>query len=639
MKNYTLYRGLASGVYSQSFSLGNILEYNDSGLVNGQKYYYAIAAINDKGEGPKSSEAFSTPMTLPSAPTFTQVKEGDAVVQLEWSAPNDGGSVIVSYRLYRSETGGSSEIIIPGTGLSYIDVGLVNGHTYSYQISAVNGRGEGPKSSLVSAVPATVPSAPMNLKALVGNSSVSLTWEAPIYSGPGTITFHLFRDGIEIWNGSGTSHIDSGLVNEVTYTFNVTAENDLGWGSNSTSVHATPTANPLPPTSPRNLIAVPGNGIVQLSWEAPDYIGVPPLTYHLFRDGIQIWSGPALNISDDDVSKGVEYSYSVAAESDIGWSENCTAVHAIPFGVPDIPDGLKGTPGNGQALIVWNAVGYSGPGNLSYQLLREGVEVYKGSNTSFNDTDLINGQSYRYVLSATNSIGTSPLSAILTVMPEGPPSAPKGLVASPADGRVVLSWSPPTYVGPGAISYHIFRGGSFLWSGDGLAFNDTTVQNNQTYTYTVAARNSIGWSPNSTSASARPDGSLVIPGEPNDLVVTPGDGSIQVTWKAPSEGASSVTGYNVYRKTGSEPWEKIATVTGTSYNDDNVTNGKEYGYQVSSIGPGGEGDLTESVVVIPQSSDSNDDDLNNTMLYLGIGVLAIAAVLALLFVMRGKKQQ
>ena len=99
-----------------------------------------------------------------------------------------------------------------------------------------------------------------------------------------------------------------------------------------------------------------------------------------------------------------------------------------------------------------------------------------------------------------------------------------------------------------------------------------------------------------------------------------------------------MTGYNVYRKTGSGPWEMIATVNGTSYEDENVTNGQEYSYKVSSVGSGEEGDPTESAVIIPQSPDSDNDEGNNTLLFLGIGVLAIAAVLALLFVMRRKKQ-
>ena len=636
---YTLFRGSVSGEYSESFSLGNVLTYNDTSLTNGQRYYYAIAAVNAIGEGSRSSEVFSTPMALPSAPTFTQVKEGDAEVHLEWSAPIDGGSDITSYRLYRNESGGSSETIVLGTVLSYTDVGLINGHTYSYRLSAVNGVGEGPLSAQVSAVPVTVPSAPMNLQAMPGNSSVSLSWEAPIYSGPGQITYHLFRDDIEIWNGSGTGHVDSGLVNEMTYTYNIAAENEVGWGPNSTSVEATPSEVVLPPTAPLNLLALPGNGLVQLSWEAPDYVGMLPLTYHVFRDGVLLWSGSDLGISDDDVSKGVEYVYSVAAESQIGWGANCSSVSATPFGVPATPGGLEGTSGDGQALIVWSAVVYSGPGVLTYHLLRDGTEVYNGSVTSFNDVGLTNGQSYLYVLSATNSIGSSAFSDALLVTPVGPPSEPNELVASSGDGWVRLSWSPPTYEGTGPISYHIFRNGSLLWSGEGSAHNDTTVHNNQNYSYVVAARNAIGWGPNSTSVSARPEGpETVIPGPPSGLVANASNGKVQLTWQAPSDGASSVTGYNVYRKTGSGSWELIASVNGTSYEDDDVTNGQEYSYKVSSIGSGGEGEPTESAVIIPQSPDSNDDEGNDMLLFLGIGVLAIAAVLGLLFVLRRKKK-
>jgi titin len=630
---------LESGNYSESFSLGNVLTYNDASLTNGQIYYYSIAAVNDIGEGPRSSEVFSTPMTLPSAPAFTQVGEGDAEVHLEWSAPNDGGSEITSYHLYRSDSGSDPETIVLGIVLSYTDVGLINGHTYSYRLSAVNGVGEGPLSAQVSAVPVTVPSVPMNLQALPGNSTVSLSWEAPIYSGPGQITYHLFRDGIEIWNGTGHSTVDSGLVNEMTYSYNIAAENDVGWGPNSTSVQATPSEVILPPTAPIDLQAIPGNGLVQLSWEAPAYVGMLPLTYHVFRDGALLWSGSDLGISDEDVSKGVEYVYSVAAESQIGWGANCSSVSAIPFGVPDTPSGLVGTPGDGQALVVWSPVGYSGPGALTYHLLRDGVEVYNGSVTSFNDVGLTNGQSYLYVLSATNSIGSSAFSAVLMVTPVGPPGAPNGLGASSGDGWVMLSWSPPTYGGPGPISYHIFRNGSLLWSGEGSAYNDSTVQNNHSYTYSVAAQNAIGWGPNSTSVSATPEGpATVIPGPPSGLVANVGDGKVQLTWQAPTEGASSVTGYNVYRKAGSGAWEMIATVNGTSYVDDEVTNGQEYSYKVSSIGSGGEGENTESAVIIPQSSEPNDDEGDNTLLFLGIGVLAVAAVLALLFVMRRKKQ-
>ncbi len=111
-----------------------------------------------------------------------------------------------------------------------------------------------------------------------------------------------------------------------------------------------------------------------------------------------------------------------------------------------------------------------------------------------------------------------------------------------------------------------------------------------------------------------PEGpSQMIPGPPTGLVATPGDGTVSLTWQAPTENASSVTGYNVYRRSGQGQWELIATVTGTSYNDENVNNGQEYSYKVSSVGSGEEGDPTESAVIIPQSSDSDNDGGTNAL--------------------------
>ena len=124
---------------------------------------------------------------------------------------------------------------------------------------------------------------------------------------------------------------------------------------------------------------------------------------------------------------------------------------------------------------------------------------------------------------------------------------------------------------------------------------------------------------------------------PTGLTLTPGDGRVLLTWQAPEQGEPN--GYNVYRRTSSGPWELIATVTGTSYSDDEVTNGQEYEYKVTGVGTGGEGDASQSVVTTPQSEGGDEEgSTTDLLLFLGIGVLAIAAILALLLVMRRRRQ-
>ena len=63
--NYTIYRGSSSGRESYLAKIGNITTYTDSGLQNGQAYYYQVSASNVPGEGLRSNEASATPSLQP----------------------------------------------------------------------------------------------------------------------------------------------------------------------------------------------------------------------------------------------------------------------------------------------------------------------------------------------------------------------------------------------------------------------------------------------------------------------------------------------------------------------------------------------------------------------------------------------
>jgi fibronectin type 3 domain-containing protein len=284
-------------------------------------------------------------------------------------------------------------------------------------------------------------------------------------------------------------------------------------------------------------------------------------------------------------------------------------------------------------------VNYTGPGPLTYHLFRDGVEVFSGTTNSYIDNEVVNGQAYAYNVAASNSIGWSDNSTNVTGTPQGPPSAPTGLEAGSGVGFVQLNWTVPNYVGPSDLIYHLFRNGTLFWSGISLNYNDTAVIGGISYSYSVAAQSSLGWGTNSSSVSAIPSGvPITPPGSPVGLDITAGDGKVILNWEAPSQSGSSVaiTGYNVYRGNSTGSFTLIATVNGTTYTDDDVTNGQAYHYKVSAVNSVGEGELTEDVVITPVASGSNDDSGMTSILII-IAVVAIAGIIGAIWFVRRRK--
>ena len=98
------------------------------------------------------------PPTAPLAPRNLQASAGDTQVTLSWLAPTeDGGSAITGYMIHRGTASGALTLppaTVAGSVRSYTDMGLTNGGTFYYQVSAVNAMGEGPRSNEAFATPA-----------------------------------------------------------------------------------------------------------------------------------------------------------------------------------------------------------------------------------------------------------------------------------------------------------------------------------------------------------------------------------------------------------------------------------------------------------------------------------------------------
>jgi Fibronectin type III domain len=197
--------------------------------------------------------AGSTTATKPDAPVLSATA-GTTDVSLTWTTPNDGGSPIQGYNIYRgTSSGGESALVTNVQSNSYSDTTVTAGTTYYYEVTAVNGVGEGPASNEVSAMPtgsgATAPSEPQNvLASQAKGKGVQLSWSAPSSDGGAAITgYNIYRnDGsgyvLVAQLGNVTSYKDTHTTRGATYTYQVTAVNAAnleGPPATSNSVTAT----------------------------------------------------------------------------------------------------------------------------------------------------------------------------------------------------------------------------------------------------------------------------------------------------------------------------------------------------------------------------------------------------------------
>jgi fibronectin type 3 domain-containing protein len=177
------------------------------------------------------------------------------------------------------------------------------------------------------------------------------------------------------------------------------------------------------------------------------------------------------------------------------------------------------------------------------------------------------------------------------------PSAPQSLVATAGSGSVSLSWTPPGSNGGAAVTgYNIYRGTRaggesatpVAANVAGTSFTDTGLVNGTTYYYTVAAVNSAGVSAQSNEASATPVlVQATVPSAPQSLTATGANGSVSLSWGAPSsDGGSPITGYDVFRGTsprGESATPLAANVSARSFTDASAVNGTTYYYTVAAV--------------------------------------------------------
>jgi Fibronectin type III domain len=529
-----------------------------SGLTNGQSYTFTVTATNAVGPGAASDPSPPvTPVGPPGKPTGVAATPGNASASVSWLAPaTDGGSAITGYTVASSP---SSAGCTTTGALSCTVSGLTNGQSYTFTVTATNGIGTGPPSDPSAAVtPATVPGAPTGVTATRGNASAAVAWSAPASNGGATITSYTVTasDGTHTcgWTSGQLSCTVSGLTNGVAYTFTVTATNWAGTGSPSgPSNSVTPATVPGQPTG---VGGTPGNASAVVSWTAPSDDGGSAIT------GYTVASSPssagcttagALSCTVSGLTDGQGYTFTVTAANSVGPGlPSGPSATVTPATVPGAPTGVTATRGDASALVSWSAPSSNGGAAItSYTVTAsDGIHTcgWSGGSLSCTVSGLTNGQSYTFTVTATNWAGTgAPSSPSNSVVPAAVPGPPTGVGGTPGNASAVVSWLAPSDDGGSAITgYTVSSSPSSAGctTGGTLSCTVSGLTNGQPYTFTVTATNSAGTGlPSDPSTPVTPGPTA--PGQPTGLSATPGHGTATLSWTAPADNGSAITGYTV----------------------------------------------------------------------------------------------
>ncbi len=561
------------------------------GLENGVAYTFGVRALNGPFSSPILESDPVTPGVAPPAPQELTAAAGDGSVTLSWISGGSGGSPITGWQFCDATTAadcdntGAGWTDVPNSGpdtTSHTIDDLVNGLRYTFMVRAVNAFSAdsgaaadpwGARAVANAARPGKAPGAPARALAdAAGDGEVTITVDPPSPAPAVAVTSYEVRKSqgggpYDAWESLGTSASErapltaessavvSGLVNGVSYTFEVRAVNAFGPGPGTESNAVTPVGAP----SAGALGADPGDGEVALSW-ADSSSGGSAITSWQYRQsesggGYGAWTDIADSGPDtashvvSGLSNGTSYTFQVRAVNAQGAGDAITSAAVTPGTVPPAPS-VSAARGNGQVDLSWTAGTSSGAGpTTGWQ-----VQVDDGDwsdiadsgadTTSHSVTGLTNGTAYTFGVRAVNSFGAGAAGSA-SATPATVPSAPE-VSAERGDGSTTVSWVAGDDGGSAVTGWQVQvnDGGWTDVAADNSSVSVDT-DDGAAYTFGVRGVNDVGEGAAGT-ASVEAGSTPAAP----TVTAVGGDGSITVSWTAGDDGGSTVTSWHHRMKVG-----------------------------------------------------------------------------------------
>jgi len=314
------------------------------------------------------------------------------------------------------------------------------------------------------------------------------------------------------------------------------------------------------------------------------------------------------------LTNGASYTFTVTASSTAAGTSAASrpSKSVVPAVTPGAPWNVKAVGRYEQAVVSW-AAPTSGPQVSYYDVYvyhgldttnPDGCSTPRPSNPSTIDTwkapttctvtGLANGATYKFIVSAVDVNGNSTLSVLSqgAVPRITEPGAPDIVSATAGNGQAVIRWKWPTYFGGNDFDSFTATatpgGKTCQTTAPDTSCTITGLTNGTSYTFAVTTTDTAGAvsPPSPSTAPVTPKGG---PAAPSAVSATSADRSLTVSWTAPADNGSPITGYLVKVKTTAKVVQNVTATTSPAVIT-GLTNGTSYTVTVTAKNSAGLGD-------------------------------------------------
>jgi len=314
----------------------NVISFTDEDIVIGSSYSYRIRVQNGVGPSDWSGGVLIKPLEVPGSPDVYLHSFGWDHVHLNWTQPvEDGGSEILIFQVFRGTVENELELLseFEGNVYEYNDTTVTTSIEYFYGVSAVNVKGHSPIERTLSCTPLGIPNIPKDLKFILGDRTVSLSWNRPQYDGGSEIKgYTIERTQV----ASGTivtmdlaaeplTYLDEDVDPGQEYLYRVCAETIVGTGPYCDHVSVIALKAPYAVTGLSLVRSKDGN---LLSWDPVDLTGLGDLRLEIWRSTgdnhtfmIGVVDGTQTTFEDLNIRVDARYSYHIISVNPVGTSQ------------------------------------------------------------------------------------------------------------------------------------------------------------------------------------------------------------------------------------------------------------------------------------------------------------------------------